>query len=214
VESEAQTNSLTDQLAKLAKLHTDGVLSDDDFRALKTKIIGQVSGNNRFEGRRSKSKPVKGDPSINQQASSNGLFEAVVISLILIFISIVVGKSLGPSGLWTTIVLFAPIILKLFGVGAHPVRLKNEYTGQIRTGYWGFSWTYLIFGFWVPLIRGELGIAALHLFFTLVTAGLWQLIVCFLYNKQYSNRLIADGFRFNDSALVNRKAAFEIGVDL
>jgi hypothetical protein len=38
--------------------------------------------------------------------------------------------------------------------------------------------------------------------------------VSFLYNKQYSNRLIEDGFRFSDSESVNKKAAFEIGVYL
>lgn len=34
---------LTEQLAKLAKLHADGALSDEDFKALKAKLISRVS---------------------------------------------------------------------------------------------------------------------------------------------------------------------------
>lgn len=107
-----------------------------------------------------------------------------------------------------------PIVLKLCGVGAKRLMMKNPATGQLRQGFYGFSWTYLFFGFWVPLIRGELGVAALHLLFSIVTAGLWQVIVSFLYNKQYTNRLIEKGFRFADSPESNQLAAAALGVDL
>jgi hypothetical protein len=97
---------------------------------------------------------------------------------------------------------------------AQKVKMKNLQTGQVKTGFYGFSWTYLFFGFWVPLIRGELVIAALHLFFTVVTGGLWQVIVCFLYNKQYTNRLIEKGYTFADDPIRNQAAAGRIGVEL
>lgn len=35
---------IADKLAKLAKLHADGALSDDEFRALKEKLISRVNG--------------------------------------------------------------------------------------------------------------------------------------------------------------------------
>jgi len=64
---------------------------------------------------------------------------------------------------------------------ATSVAIKHKESGMMKTGYHGFSWTYLIFGWFVPLFRGELGVAALHLLFTFVTFGLWQLILSFLY---------------------------------
>lgn len=97
---------------------------------------------------------------------------------------------------------------------AQVVMMKNDKTGLVKKGFVGFSWTYLFFGFWVPLFRGELSVAALHLLFTMFTLGLWQLIVSFLYNKQYTSRLIEQGYRFADSDALNMLAAQKIGVDL
>jgi len=70
-----------------------------------------------------------------------------------------------------------------------------------------------VFGFWVPLIRGELGVAALHLLFTIVTFGLWQIIVSFIYNKQYTSRLIEKGFRLYDTAVQNEMAAMRLNLE-
>lgn len=125
---------------------------------------------------------------------------------------------MGGASIWHWFVVLAifgtPIILKLCGVGAKPVMMKNNATGQLRSGFYGFSWTYFFFGFFVPLFRSEIGIAALHFLLSLVTLGLWQIIVSFLYNKQYTNRLIEKSFRFNDTVERNQRAAEAIGVDL
>lgn len=119
------------------------------------------------------------------------------------------------GGVLIALPILIPLILKFgFGVGAKRVMLKNPETGQIRKGYYGFSWTYLFFGWWVPLLRGELGTAALHLLFSVFTFGIWQIIVSFLYNAQYTNRLIAQGFRLADTLAANAAAARAIGVDL
>jgi len=107
-----------------------------------------------------------------------------------------------------------PIILKLCGVGAKRVTMKNTTTGQIKTGFFGFSWTYFFFGWWVPLLRGELGVAALHFLFSIITFGIWQIIVSFMYNRQYTNRLIEAGYRFFDTPQINERAAEWVGVDL
>lgn len=97
---------------------------------------------------------------------------------------------------------------------AQVVMMKNNSTGLVKKGFVGYSWTYLLFGWWVPLIRGELGVAALHLLFTVCTFGLWQFIVSFLYNRQFTSRLIENGYRFADTEALNIFAAGKIGVDL
>jgi len=79
-------------------------------------------------------------------------------------------------------------------------------------GYVGFSWTYLFFGCLVPVFRGELGIGALHLLFSVFTAGIWQLVVCFLYNKQYMMRMFEKGYVLADSETANLMARAKLGM--
>ena len=82
---------------------------------------------------------------------------------------------------------------------ATKINIKHEQSGMIKTGFYGYSWTYLFFGWFVPIIRGELGVGALHLLFTLLTGGLWQLIVSFLYNKHYMTRMMTNGWILDGS---------------
>jgi len=51
-----------------------------------------------------------------------------------------------------------------------------------------------VFGWFVPVIRGELGVGVLHLVITFVSFGLSQLIFPFLYNRQYMNRMLTAGW--------------------
>lgn len=96
---------------------------------------------------------------------------------------------------------------------ATAVMIKHPASGMIKKGYFGFSWTYLFFGWWVPLIRGEVGIALIHLVFTTITFGLWQLIVAFLYNKQYMTRMVVEkGFVLADSESTNTLARLKLGM--
>jgi hypothetical protein len=67
---------------------------------------------------------------------------------------------------------------------ASAVIIRHNQSGLTKKGYYGYSWTYLFFGWFVPLFRGELGVAALHLLFSCVTLGFWQLVMSFLYNRQ------------------------------
>ena len=82
---------------------------------------------------------------------------------------------------------------------ATKINIKHKESGMVKTGFYGFSWTYLLFGWFVPLFRGELVVGALHLLFTIVTLGLWQFIVCFLYNKQYMTRMLTSGWVLDGS---------------
>ena len=74
------------------------------------------------------------------------------------------------------------------------ILIKHKESGIIKKGYYGYSWTYLFFGWFVPTIRGELGVAALHLLFSIASIGVWQVIVSFLYNKQYMTRMLTNGW--------------------
>jgi len=95
---------------------------------------------------------------------------------------------------------------------AKKVTLIHPINGLIKQGFYGFSWTYLFFGWFVPLFRGELGVAALHLLFTVVTLGLWQLIIAFLYNKQYMTRLLEKGYELNDDENIMAAARMKLGI--
>lgn len=92
------------------------------------------------------------------------------------------------------------------------VTLFNPQTNLIKSGYFGFSWTYLFFGWWVPLFRGELGIAALHFLFTVLTCGLWQFVMAFLYNKQFMIRQLEKGYQIRDSEDLTMRAKSAVGV--
>ena len=95
---------------------------------------------------------------------------------------------------------------------AKAVMLQHPVNGLIRKGYYGFSWTYLFFGWFVPLFRGELGVAALHLLFSLITFGFWQIIVAFLYNRQYMTRMLEKGYRLHDNEDVMAAARLKLGI--
>lgn len=95
---------------------------------------------------------------------------------------------------------------------AKKVALIHPQTGVMKSGFYGFSWTFLFFGWFVPLFRGELLIALLHFTITVITIGLWQIIFAFLYNKQYTTRLLETGYVLNDSEEVNEEARQRLGI--
>lgn len=92
------------------------------------------------------------------------------------------------------------------------VKLINPVNGLVKQGLYGYSWTYLFFGWLVPIFRGELGVAALHLLFTLVSFGLWQIIMSFLYNKQYMVRMLEKGYVLNDTEEIMAGAREKLGI--
>ena len=108
---------------------------------------------------------------------------------------------------------YAPNVFYLtIGLMAHKINIKHKESGMVKTGFYGFSWTYLLFGWFVPLFRGELVVGALHLLFTIVTLGLWQFIVCFLYNKQYMTRMLTSGWVLDGSDSDKVLAGTALGV--
>ena len=63
-----------------------------------------------------------------------------------------------------------------------------------KKGVVGFSWTTFFFGFFVPLFRGDVLWAIVMLLAALFTAGISNLVFCFIYNKRYTENLLKDGF--------------------
>ena len=89
---------------------------------------------------------------------------------------------------------------------ATEILIKHKDSGLIKTGIYGYSWTYLLFGWFVPLLRGEYGTAFLHLIFALFTFYIFQIIESFYYNKQYMTRKLTSGWVLSGSDSENKKA--------
>ena len=124
--------------------------------------------------------------------------------------------SMTPS-VWQLIIVFlfflSPLILGLIFMGPQKgVNLKHSNSGVNKSGYTGYCWTYFFFGFFVPIFRGEILIGVLHIIFSVVTLGLFQLIIPFLYNKQYTTRLLTNGWELNDTEANNQRARLKIGI--
>ena len=117
---------------------------------------------------------------------------------------------------WVVIIILlicSPLILGLIFMGPQRgVNLKHSNSGVNKSGYTGYCWTYFFFGFFVPIFRGEILIGVLHIFFSVVTLGLFQLIIPFLYNKQYTTRLLTNGWELNDTEVNNQRARLKIGI--
>ncbi len=102
------------------------------------------------------------------------------------------------------------------------VHLKSPSTGLVKTGYFGFSWTTLFFGFFPALFRGDfvtfIGGFLIAMIIALATAGVGAFVISFLwafmYNKYYTRKLIEKGYVLNDSPEINRQAADALGISV
>ena len=92
------------------------------------------------------------------------------------------------------------------------VNLKHSNSGVNKTGYTGYCWTYFFFGFFVPIFRGEILIGVLHLIFSVVTFGLFQLVIPFLYNKQFTSRMLTSGWELSDTEENMQIARLKLGI--
>ncbi|MBU11486.1 MAG: hypothetical protein CML59_02120 [Rhodobacteraceae bacterium] len=111
------------------------------------------------------------------------------------------------------LIFLAPIALGFIFLGVQKkVQVTHSDSGLQKNGFHGYCWTYFIFGWFVPLFRGELGVGALHFLFTVITLGVFWLVMPFLYNKQYTSRLLTSGFSFSDSEENNELARKKLKV--
>ena len=68
---------------------------------------------------------------------------------------------------------------------------KNGVRKQVKKG---FSWTMLLFGVFVPLVRGDWKWFLITLVAAFVTAGISWLVFPFFYNQLYLNDLLNNGY--------------------
>ena len=123
-------------------------------------------------------------------------------------------SSSGALGVFLFIFLlvFGPALLGIFVFKQKPILLKHKDSGIRKTARLGWSWTYYYFGFLVPIFRGEITIAVLHLVITIFTLGLFQIIWSFLYNKQHVTRLLTSGWILSDSPEVEEFVKRKLGI--
>ena len=111
------------------------------------------------------------------------------------------------------LLFFLPLVLGSIFLGwQKKIRVKHKQSGVEKYCHAGYSWTYFFFSFFVPIFRGEILIGILHLIFSIMTAGVFQLVMPFLYNKQSSIRLLTSGWELNDTEENNALAKSRIGI--
>ena len=111
------------------------------------------------------------------------------------------------------LIFFSPLILGLIFMGAQKkINLKHTNSGLNKPGYVGYCWTYFFFSFFVPIFRGEILIGVLHLIFSVVIFGLFQLVIPFLYNKQFTSRMLTSGWELSDTEENMQVARLKLGI--
>lgn len=116
------------------------------------------------------------------------------------------------SYLFWFVMLF--LIIGLMTMGAQKrITMRHSRSGLLKSGYVNYCWTYFFIGWMVPIVRVEIGIGMLHLALTFFTFGMFQLIMPFLYNKQYMTRLLVDGWKLHDSEELNELAKLKLGIE-
>ena len=111
------------------------------------------------------------------------------------------------------LIFFSPLILGLIFMGAQKkINLKHTNSSLNKPGFVGYCWTYFFFSFFVPIFRGEILIGVLHLIFSVVTFGLFQLVIPFLYNKQFTSRMLTSGWELSDTEENMQAARLKLGI--
>lgn len=95
---------------------------------------------------------------------------------------------------------------------ATKIMLEHKETKLTKNGYYGYSWTFLLFGGFVPLIRGQLVHGVLHLLATILLPIIWNIIFSFLYNKQYMSKMILEGWSLTGSDAEIKAAELKLGI--
>ena len=111
------------------------------------------------------------------------------------------------------LIFFSPLIFGLIFMGAQKrINLKHTNSSLNKPGFVGYCWTYFFFSFFVPIFRGEILIGVLHLIFSVVTFGLFQLVIPFLYNKQFTSRMLTSGWELSDTEENMQVARLKLGI--
>ena len=101
---------------------------------------------------------------------------------------------------------------------ATAVQMRHNRNGIYKNGYVGFSYTYLFFGFFVPLLRGNYKLAFYHFlifFFSIALFGsviIVQPLMAFFFNKFYTIDMIERGYYFDTTPELKAWACERLGV--
>ena len=111
------------------------------------------------------------------------------------------------------LIFFLPLILGLIIMGVQKkINLKHTNSSLNKPGYVGYCWTYFFFSFFVPIFRGEILIGVLHIIFSIVTFGIFQLVIPFFYNKQFTSRMLTSGWVLSDTEENMQLARLRLGI--
>lgn len=122
---------------------------------------------------------------------------------------------MGSFSIWHWLVVlmfFTPAILGIFVFRQEAIKVRHRESGITKTARLGWSWTYFYFGGFVPIFRGEILIALLHIVISAITLGLFQVIWSFLYNKQHITRLLTSGWTLSDTDSKNEFARNRLNI--
>jgi hypothetical protein len=127
---------------------------------------------------------------------------------------------MGTFSIWHGIILLifllimlSPMIIGIMVMGIQrSVMMRHQASGLTKKGFFGYSWTYLIFGWLVPIFRGEIGIGVLHLVLSVCTFGIFQIIMPYLYNRQYTSRQLISGWVLADDAARMQQARYRLKI--
>ncbi|MFM7389420.1 MAG: HrgC protein [Vampirovibrionales bacterium] len=74
------------------------------------------------------------------------------------------------------------------------INLTHPLSGLVKFVPTGFSFTTLLFDLFVPLLRGDLKWALIHLLLSSISFGLAWLVIPFFYNSSYIKELLEKGY--------------------
>ena len=100
------------------------------------------------------------------------------------------------------------------------IQMRHKHNGIYKDGFVGFSWTYLFFGFFVPLLRGNYKLALYHFIIFMFSLSLFgsvlivQPILAFFFNKFYTLDMIESGYYFDCEPHLKQYACEKLGVEL
>ena len=73
----------------------------------------------------------------------------------------------------------------------YTLKNKDGVTKEVKKG---FSWTTLLFGSFVPLVRGDWFYFFISIVAAMLTFGISWLVFPFIYNRLYLERLLSKGY--------------------
>ena len=108
-------------------------------------------------------------------------------------------------------IIFTKTILEQL-VMATKIMLQHPVTGITKPGFYGFSWTTLLFGGFPALFRGDIIIGLVVVVLSILTWWIAGIIWAFFYNKHYTLKLVEKGYIFagSESEIAAAKSALGI----